>query len=569
LINRPFVRSSILVSLFAFAFAFAGVERAHAAAFRGATYGAAGFTAAPFNNWATYQYDVRRDGYNPNSTAISPANVAKLHLAWVTPSFDFNTGTQPILISAVGTHKGILVYGGGTGNLYGLDALTGKLVWRRLLGFTHFDCGGDAQYGIGGTSVYDPATHAIYAATTINTTENSPARVALFKINPVNGGVLAVVTVNPSNLSGELNFTHAGLTLSPNGLLYVGTSSSCDIESWRGSLSVIDVATLKVKHTFYPVYKQTGETDAGPYSGGGIWGWGGPSLDGHDDVYVGVGNADINAKPKGSPFVAAPSEHVSYGDHIVKLTPDLATVLASNLPSNETFNGNSQDLDFSGTPVISFPVGCTARTASLGKSGGFYIYNALSLGAGPLAHFQVGVSAYYATSFSTPAYSPLTGLYYAPVASSLAPSIDPPGMIAVTACTPRLVWHAAFGPDAYQGMAAGFPRSSPTVTAGGLLLSGTSCDPDAKGACAGTGSTVGGAVWLQDATTGTVLNAGRPLVRTPNDVRMAPIVDGDWIYFVDNGGYLYGYTIDPNYKAIAPPPAGAIRPDPRSLVRWR
>ncbi len=555
-------------ALFPQAVAFAGA--AGATTYRELRPSAPAFTAVPFNSWPTYQYDVRHDGYNPNSTAISPANVSKLHLAWVAPSYDFNTGTQPILITGVGTHKGILVYGGGSGNLYAVDALTGKLVWRRLLGYMHFNCGGgESQFGVGGTSVYDPVTHAIYASAGINVADNAPARVALFKIDPANGAVLTVITVNPGILSGELDFTHAGLTLSPNRLLYIGTGSTCDLASWRGRLSEIDLTTLKVQHTFYPVYNQRSQPDAGPYSGGGIWGWGGASLDDNGDVYVGVGNADIDQKPPGSPFVPAPTEHASYGDRVVKLTPDLTTVLGSNLPSHQTFQGASQDLDFSGTPVISLPVGCTARSASMGKAGGFYVYDALTLDAGPLAHFRVGMSAVNATSFSTPAYSPLTGLYYAPVASSLGPAIDPPGMIAVTACTPRLVWHVAFGPDGEQGFAAGFPRSAPTVTAGGLLLSGTPCDPDAKGGCAGTGSTVGGAVWLEDATTGSVLNGGRPLVRTPNDVRMAPVVDGDWVYFVDNGGYLYGYTIDPSYAPIAPPPAGSIRPDPRSLVHWR
>jgi hypothetical protein len=566
--ERPPARSSFpFVLAVAVAVVASAAAHARAATFRPLTFGA--FTPAAFNDWPTYQYDVRRDGYNPNTTALSVANVSKLHLAWVSPSYDFNTWTQPILIGAVGAHKAILVYGGGTGHLYAVDALTGRLVWRRLLGNARVSCHGDATFGVGGTSVYDPAERALYAATTINTSENSPTHIELFKIDPATGGELGAVTVTPSNLSGELNFTHTGLTLSPSGLLYLGTGSTCDVDSWRGSIVAVDAATLEIKHRFYSVYEQTGQTDAGPYSGGGIWGWGGPSLDGAGDLYTGVGNSDINQKPAGSPFVAAPTEHAGYGDHFVKLSPDLTTVLGSNLPANETFEHASQDLDFSGTPVISFPLGCAPRAAAMGKAGGLYIYDTLAVGSGPLAHFAVGASAYYATSFSTPAYSPLTGLYYAPVASSLAPSLDPPGMIALTACAPRVVWHVAFGPDGEQGAAAGYPRSAPTVTAGGLILSGSSCAPDVWGACAGSGSNVGGAVWLQDATTGAVLGGGRPLVRTPNDVRMAPVADGDWVYFVDNGGYLYGFTIDPSYKAIEPPPVGSIRRDPRSLVRWR
>jgi hypothetical protein len=564
LLRRFLVRAALLAAVIAGACVSAAPAQA---AGRFVRLGAAAFTELPLNDWPTYQYDVQRDGFNPNSAAISPASVPGLHLAWVSPSYDFNTGTQPILIAGAGTHKGLLVYGGGSGNLYAFDALTGQAVWKRQVGYTQFNCGGDAQYGVGGTAAYDPVEHVLYAASTINHGENSPAYVYVYKLNPLTGAVLAVTPINPL-LSGQLDFTHAGLTLSPNGLLYVGISSSCDIQSWRGSLIAVNTATMKVARAFYPVFERKDQASPGPYSGGGVWGWGGASLDGDDDVYVGVGNADINQKPAGSPFAAAPTEHVGYGDHIVQLSPDLSTVIASNVPANITFNGNSQDLDFSGTPVIASPLQCSPRTASMGKAGGLYIYNAFSIGSGPIGHFQLGVSAYYATSFATVGYSPITGLYYAPVASSLAPSIEPPGMLAISPCSARMVWHAAFGPDAYQGTAGGYPRSAPTVTAGGLLLSGTSCNPDARGGCAGTGSNVGGAVWLEDAVTGTVLNAGLPLVRTPNDVRMAPVVDGDWVYVVDNGGYLYGYTIDPSYKSVPPPPP-TIPANRRSLIRWR
>jgi hypothetical protein len=142
-------------------------------------------------------------------------------------------------------------------------------------------------------------------------------------------------------------------------------------------------------------------------------------------------------------------------------------------------------------------------------------------------------------------------------------------MVAVAPCSPyNIVWSSAFGPDAYGSQGGGYPRSAPTVTAGNLVLMGTACEPDTGGTCGGSDSSnVGGAVWLLDATTGTVVNGGVPLVRTPNDVRMAPVVDGNWVYVLDNGGNLYGFTLDPRIAAVAAP--AGIRADARAIVRWK
>jgi hypothetical protein len=526
------------------------------------------FANVPFNAWPTYQFDDARDGFNPNSTNLTPATAGSLHLAWVASSYDFNTGNQPILITGFTGHAGILVYGGGSGNLYAYDAQTGTPLWQRQLGYTRFPCGGgNAQYGVGGTSVYDPVAHVLYAASTANAGDGLPATITVFKLDPASGTVLASGTVN-TVLNGELDFTHAGLTLSPAGALYVATGSTCDLDSWRGSVSLVNTATMSVTRTFYTVYGNDPGGNPQPYSGGGVWGWGGEALDAAGNLYFGVGNADTKQKPPGGPFVQAPNEQAGYGDHFVKLSADLTTVLASNVPVEYTmYDSVPHNLDFSGTPSVASPLGCTPRVAAMSKTGSVYVYDAGAVGSGPLASFPLGVPAFYATSFATVAYSPVTGLFYAPVASSLAPSLLPPGMLAISACAPHAVWSASFGPDAYQGTAAGFARSAPTVTAGGLLLSGTSCNPDASGGCAGTGTGVGGAVWLEDASTGAVLRGGLPLLRTPNDVRMAPIVDGDWVYVLDNGGNLYGLTLGVPHRRVRSPALGA--PDRRSLVRWR
>jgi len=103
------------------------------------------------------------------------------------------------------------------------------------------------------------------------------------------------------------------------------------------------------------------------------------------------------------------------------------------------------------------------------------------------------------------------------------------------------VWNSQFGADSLNiGSHDGQPRSAPTVTAGNVVFV-------ASPTAAGTSQ-----LWAIDATTGAVLNAGAPVLTTANLLRMPPVVDGKWIYVMDQGGHLYGLTIDPKVRAVKP-----------------
>jgi outer membrane protein assembly factor BamB len=82
--------------------------------------------------------------------------------------------------------------------------------------------------------------------------------------------------------------------------------------------------------------------------------------------------------------------------------------------------------------------------------------------------------------------------------------------------------------------------------------------------CAPAGSE-GGAVWALNASTGTVLNNGLPIITTAGPIRVPPTIDGNWIFVLDNNGDMYGLTIDPSYAAIS---AKARAIDARVLKRW-
>jgi hypothetical protein len=220
--------------------------------------------------------------------------------------------------------------------------------------------------------------------------------------------------------------------------------------------------------------------------------------------------------------------------------------------------------------------GCDPMAALQSKSGTIYLYDRTQIGSGPVAQYQLAPSTFADGFIGGPSYSPATGLLYVSVASSNE-SLFPPGMVAINpGCNGNssVVWHAAFGPDSYSPgsiTSPGSPRSVPAASAGGVVFIGTDCTPAGNGCAAATASAVsrhaqttvrkpliccappgnsGGAVWAIDASTGTVLNGGNPIITTSAPLRMPPTIDGDWLFVLDNGGDMYALTLDPKFAAI-------------------
>jgi hypothetical protein len=542
-----------------------------------------------FNDYTTFGYDNQRDAFNPNSSAITDASIANLHLGWQASLGDYNTQGQPVLATEIPGHAGVLFLGGGTGNVYAYDALTGALLWTKALGQETFSCeGGQTIYfGVGGSAAYDPGSKSLYIVGNKNSAVNANATNSLVRLDGATGTILGQTNIAPNPLGpSELDFSHTSVTLGSNGLAYVGTSATCDISSWRGRVAAVNVPAMTLANTFFTVWNSTTQ----PWGGGGIWGWGGVSLDASGNVFTGVGNTDNGATTHGSivaPFVAAPEEYSGLGDAFIKVSSDLSTLEDSNHPIPvANFVPPSVDLDVQGTPAIFQPSGvaCDPLAAVQGKSGELTIYDTTKVGSGPLMQYPLAPSTYADGFLGGPAYSPATGLLYAAVTSS-GGSLYPPGMIAISpGCgSPSVLWHTAFGPDSYPD---GVPRSVPAASAGGVVFVGTPCTSDGNGGCTGTTDVVAhrasaalvrpkiccappgsgrGALWALDATSGAVLNNGLPLVLTNAPLRAPPTIDGNWIYVIDMSGNMYGLTIDPSVPA-AQTRTRAV--DPHVMKRW-
>lgn len=514
-------------------------------------------TATPiaFTGWPTYGYDNHRDGFNPTTTGITAASIAGLHLAWQINYQTYNSQAQPILAPNVGGHRGVLFVGGGTGIAYALDATTGQQLWSQSLGQMPITCSlnGQTAFGIGGTMAYDAASQSLYVPANVTS-----GNVSIVRLAAASGTELGRIAVTPNPLAGEANLTHASLALA-GGRVYLGTGSTCDLSSWRGRVVAADMNLTGIQ-TFFTTFDR-----GGAYSGGGVWGWGGVAIDDGGNVLTGVGNADTATGSSGPqpPFVQQTSETVGFGNAFVKLAPDLSSALASNAPG---FNG--VDLDMTGSPVLYRPFGCSDSLASLQtKSGELITYDSQTFGGsnGPVDRTRISPSTANAPYLGNPGFSPVTGMIYAPVETSAA-GIAAPGMIAfaTTGCngTTRLIkaWQASFGPDSFNFL-SGTPRSGVSVTAGGVVFVGTPCNADGSGGCLASLSTPGGAVWALDATTGLVLNGGKPIVITGDIIRMPPVIDGNWVFITDNSANLYAFTTDASVPARSVMRAFA---DPRS-----
>jgi hypothetical protein len=515
----------------------------------------AALTPIGFNDYTTYGYDKARDGYNPNSAAFTPQSLANLHLAWQV-SEDQNSQisgsqTQPIVATNVNGHPAIIIIGGTNGDFYGLDARSGTQIWAvPSLGNDGYSCTFTPQelyVGVGGTPAYDPGSQSFYVTADANTSKDAKANLRLYHFSAASGAQLGSVDLVPDRLPNEVDFAHTAVTIA-NGLLYAGIGSTCDKMNTRGRVVAVNPATMQIAESYYTNYGQGGNA----YVGGGVWGWGGVSVDGRGNVFTAVGNTWTATTGENSPpAVPAPTENSGLGDHFVELSGNL-NFLASNAPSFP-FGQNAKafDLDFTGTPTLFQPLGCDVLAAAQGKAGQLVMFDTQNVNSGPIQQYQLSEPTYSGAYLGNPAYSPVTGLLYANVASSQDGSIRNPGLIAIqpSGCNSfPILWSAVYGPDSYA-LPSPISRGVPAVTAGGVVFASSPCAPDANGGCSG-GGTPGGAVWALDASSGLVLNGGKPVLFTPGDIRMEPTIDGNWMYVYDNSGDLYALTLDPSVPAI-------------------
>ncbi len=441
-------------------------------------------------DWSTVGFDLQRTGDNPLETTLTPATVAGLQEEWAAPVGSY-VNTSPVVASDIlpdGTIKTYAYVGDEAGDFEAVDTATGAVVWHHQLG-SHLggpNNPGCAQspFGVTSTPVIDPTTGRIYVVDG----DDELSAFDLASGAPVPGWPLALST-DPGS-----EHVWSGLTLS-GGVLYVAVASDCDNPPYRGRLVAVDTSTVQVTGTFDV------EDPAGP-DGGGIWGWGGASVNpAGTDLYVAPGNA------------LGPDSNAGYADHVVELSATDLSVVGSDLPSIP-----QGDQDLSGTPVLFQGTGCPAELAVEAKDGSLFLYQQDDLGAGPLQTLQLADPT-PDDFIGDPAWDGSTGTLY--VSNSSASVGFPNGMLAFgldAGCrlTPR--WQAQLGPAASV--------VSPPIVAAGVVYY-------ADGA--------GDTVYALDGATGSVLWSHQ----LPGPVFTRLTVTNGVLYASCWDGNLYAFSLPP------------------------
>jgi outer membrane protein assembly factor BamB len=310
-------------------------------------------------DWSMWGYDIARTGHNPDETILGPSTVPGLHLLWTFP-LGAKSDNAPVLASGVdvgGTSTDIVYAGDRTGAFYAVNAATGQQVWSRNLGTPKLTCGG--LLGVTDTPLIDRARNVLYVVGP----DGWLHALDLASGTDAPGWPLLITEFDNEYVWGGINIFADQL--------YVPVASGCDRYGTNyGRVVRVDPTTATQTAAFYV-------TD-GPNTGvsnGGVWGWGGASIDPSDgDVYIATANG----------YPLDPFEHFPHAESVVRLTADLELVSA-NYPG---LLGN--DVDFGSTPVL-YDAGpkCGPQLLAENKSGEILSYTRNDIGSGPVSRAAV------------------------------------------------------------------------------------------------------------------------------------------------------------------------------------
>jgi outer membrane protein assembly factor BamB len=405
-------------------------------------------------DWASFGFDLQRTGYNPLESTVGVSNVGSLQKVWT-----FNVGDnmvhEPVYaygVNVKGQPANVLYAGSAAGStMYAINASTGAVVWQDPVASSNFHCVPSQafKFAIGGVPAIDRGKDRLYFADGHN---------LVHAVHLGTGKEASGWPVRVADYAPDHNFMHGGLTYNPdNGLLYAETGATCDVSPWYGRIVAINTNEPSIVGTFFTM--GGGRTQGA--SGGGIWGWGGGSIDqSTNHVFVATGNADTT---KGAP------QNTPYAEQVIELPAYLSSILAHNYPTNIPSIYGDDDFDFGATPLLFQPSGCPPLVAAINKSGVFELYDRGSISNGPIQYIYMSVPSDRGEFVGVPAFDPVTGYVY--VGLPTTEGIYRPGLAAFSIrsnCTlnPTPVWSANFGPD---GSASQTSRRSPISIANGVV----------------------------------------------------------------------------------------------------
>jgi|SRR5579872_1229100 len=427
--------------------------------------------------WLAYGGDAQLTNQSDQPT-ITAQSAASLHEVWST-QLDGAIAASPLAL------YGVVYAATENGSVYAVHGDDGSVIWSHTLPTVATgDCG---TWGITSTGAIDTARGLLYVADADGTVD---------ALSLATGAVVWSVRVSTRP---DTEYVWGGLRLVGD-TLYIPVASYCDEPDAsghpaEGHLLALDVASQAFVANF--------DTVPGPDNLGGVWGWGGVSVEPDGSaIWTAVGNSVAQNADCGCIV-----DDVGYGDSVVKLTTDL-TPVASNRPNDVP---NVGDYDFGAAPVLFDVPACGSYAAANNKDGYLYIWKRDALADGPVAEFAIGTRS-GAPFVGQPSWSSSLNVLYD--ASTDVPGLGD-GVSAVaftTTCGVRVRWQTATG-DGTQ---------PPPLVLGDVIF--------AAGGSSGWSAL--------DATTGDLLwheNGDSPTLAPPIAVD-GRIVAGDW------GGVLHAFA---------------------------
>jgi outer membrane protein assembly factor BamB len=326
--------------------------------------------AGPFprsndGEWLSYGHDSQLTNAVV-SPVFRPSTVPDLSERWRT-ELDGPVVASPLYAEPLidGRRTSAVYASTEAGSTYALQATDGRVLWQRTSDTFDASC---SSFGISSTGAIDRDASLLYVigadgklhARDLATGDDSP------------GYPLDVIPF-PTR-----QYVWGGLRIVGREL-YVPFATYCDdIEPGDrmadGGVIAVNLDAPAKPLVFDPV--------DGEDNGGGIWGYGGLSAEPDGSfLYTGVGNAHVY-----DPACDCDLENVGFGEHLIKLTPDLR-VVDSNFPPGVEAQG---DQDFGSSPLLFQPHGCPPLAAANNKSGTLFIWDRTDLSRGPLTGFGVG-----------------------------------------------------------------------------------------------------------------------------------------------------------------------------------
>ena len=170
-------------------------------------------------NWITYHNDLSRSGYDGSSNNSPPPA-----FLWESKTLDGAVYAEPLI------YDGMVIVATENNSVYALSPTSGHVIWRKHLGApvpgSSLPCGDINPSGITGTPAIDPATNTIYVTAYLaNPTEHH----VLFGLDANTGKVVFRRNVDPAGVSVLVEQERGALAIS-GGVVYVpfgGLAGDC------------------------------------------------------------------------------------------------------------------------------------------------------------------------------------------------------------------------------------------------------------------------------------------------------------------------------------------------------